>query len=210
MLATYYDLWYIAKWGDGSFIDDGIRLATKLPNWGAPPTTHYELGVPLLGHSFRWRNVDGKLCFTGNCYTSTTRGKHNGTCVRPAQEVIGKHPERWLYTMRRVNQERFEAAKAKADKRVDDNIGYAWKNLPRYSMLLWLFRRLGLEDLFRETCSQHGEHWKFDMRELLDDLIRSPRRLWTDTVEGTHLKTRRLVDDGVVYSGTMKVGKIYV
>lgn len=209
-LMTYYDLWYIAKWWDGESVDDGIRLATKLPNWNTPPTTHYELLVPMPERPFRWKNEDGKLRFSGDCYTSTTRDGAKGTRVKPAQEVIGKHPDRWLYTAQTVAKDKFEYAKQEADMRVENNIGYAWKNLLRYGMPLWLFHWMRLEDKLRETCSQHGEHWKLDMEKLIDDFIRSPRRLWADTVRGTHIRTRRLIDDAVVYSGTMKIGHIYV
>lgn len=218
--VKYRDLWYIAKYGDGSIIDDLIRIATKIPNPNALQTTHFELWEPeplykkpqlteYVGMGFRHGNK-----YLGQCWTSTTRGKVKGgfiggTCVRPASEVL-KHPERWLYTEWEVDIHYFECGKHNARNRVLRNKGYAWRNLARYGMPLWLFRFLRMEDKLRETCSQHGEHWKIDMALLQSDKIRSPRRLWTDTVKGTHIKTRRLIDDGLVYIGTMKVGKIFV
>ena len=208
--VEYHDLWYIAKWGDGDVVDNAIQLATKLPNWNAPPITHYSLWTPDWEGTFRFsltgnRNSDGTkmelgVGYLGACWTSTTRGDNNGTVVRPASGVL-KHPERWLYTKNVVNLESFRYARFEATARVSGNLGYAWRNLLRYGMPLWMFRGLGLEDKDRETCSQHGEHWKIDMGQLADDLIRSPRRLWHDTVKGTDKETCRLIDDVVVYRG---------
>lgn len=209
--VKYRDLWYIAKYGDGTMIDDAIRIATKIPNWNAPPTTHWEGWEPDKDGDFR-----GGISrsFYGQCWTSTTRGNDNGTCVRPAISVL-RNEERWLYTEKEVERSRFEYARGRAQRRVDDNLGYAWRNLPRYGMPLWLFRFLRMEDKLRETCSQHGEHWGIDMGLLDSDKIRSPRRLWHDSIvaeyerSGELLITRRLIDDAVVYRGLNKVGSIF-
>ena len=87
----YRDLYYIAKFGDGTMIDDGIRIATKIPNWNAPPVTHYELwegsekgnfyvGPGPLGTVFaaNIRIPCQNISWVGQFWTSTTRGKVKG------------------------------------------------------------------------------------------------------------------------------------
>ena len=127
--------------------------------------------------------------------------------VRPAARVL-THPWRWLYTVHTAECAKFEYAKANAQAKVDYNIehdvGYAYRNLFRYVMPLWMLKVIKLIDPKGEICSQHVEAWKVDMEILRGRLIRSPRRLLKHVVLATHVPVRRLVDDVIVYDESFK------
>lgn len=188
-------------------IDDGISLWTGLFNWWTPGYSHVEVWIQDMysevHNAFDVRHFVGNN--SGICYTSTMRGKDNGTVSRPASEVF-KHPERWEYIEFDVTDESFEKAKKWADWRVNLHMSYALGDLLRFVMPLWMLKGLKLDDPDREICSEHGEGWAWRLMQamplvdgkmytypLLDKiLIRSPRRLWRDLVKRHHVPTYSL------------------
>lgn len=172
------EYWYVntKRW-----LNRAIALVTWPPNPDTEAVTHCEI----------------EDMQAGMMYTSTTRGKANGTVVRPAAGVLDK-PENWYFTVHEVDAAAFQTAKFRAQIRVDTNEGYSWRDLGRYIMPLWLLKATGLADNGREICSEHVESWLVDMGVLDKRLLRSPRRLCRDTVLATGSPLRRLVDGVVV------------
>ena len=206
-LITYRALWYLCKWGDGHVIDNLIDIGTWLPNLGTPGVTHCSLWEPDEYLHFTEFPTHSAGYYVGQCWTSTTRDDANGTVVRPAARVL-THPWRWLYTEHTIECVKFEHAKANAQAKVDYNVehdvGYAYRNLFRYVMPLWMLNGIKLVDPKGEICSQHIEAWEVDMEILHERLIRSPRRLLKHVVLATHVPVRRLVDDVIVYDESFK------
>lgn len=62
--------------------------------------------------------------YLGRCFTSTMREEANGTVIRPAQEVIGKHPERWDIQFYECPDEDYEEAVEWAEWQAFRNMGY--------------------------------------------------------------------------------------
>ena len=203
----------------GHWLNRGIAAATWPPNMNTEPGSHTELWEPsptgafyshLVVDSFDIGNVIGYGKPMGQCWTSTTRGKANGTVVRPASQVL-THAERWLYTEHAVErgdgpetgvwERSFTWAKREAQRRVDANKGYSYRDLSRFIMPLWLLRATRLADNGREICSEHVAQWLVDMGIFARNTIPSPRRLLRDVVRATHVPVRRLVDDVVVRDG---------
>lgn len=202
------ELWYINK---EHFLNRAIAAATWPPNMGTVGTSHCSLWEPdheEPGNSFVRVNGAGSW-YWGQCWTSTTRKVKGdpddiaGTKVRPAATVL-IHPENWLYTEHQVLRYKFEYAKARAQVRVDNNKGYAYTELLRYTMPFWLFKRTPFYDPAREKCSPHVEQWLFDMGVLRNIRLRSPRRLCKHVVLATGSPLRRLVDDVIVRDGEWK------
>ena len=48
--------------------------------------------------------------YLGQCFSSTTRGKANGVRFAAAQDVLGKHPERWFYIEWECEQDKLDWA----------------------------------------------------------------------------------------------------
>jgi len=189
------EAWYVnqRKW-----LNRAIAAATKLPNWDTEPVSHCEVWEKLPERPFSWEtHPETTTRCSGQCWTSTTRGKANGTVVRPAAGVLD-HPENWYYTEHRVLRSKFEYAKARAQFRVDTNKGYSARDLTRYGMPLWLFDALGLDDKWQEICCGHVETWEVDMGVLVGRLMRSPRRLCKAVVLATGSPLRRLIDNSIV------------
>lgn len=208
-------------------IDDGISLWTGLFNWWTPPYSHMSVWIPrenggqFMGLMDLVDHVDD--AFFGTCYTSTMRGKDNGTVKRPASEVF-KHPERWEYIEFEVTGESFEEAKASADEKVKNNKGYSKPDIRRFFLPLWLFKKLKWDDPEREICSEHGEGWAVRLKSggrwvwhfrtaiglgVLDKiLIRSPRRLWRDLVKRHQVPTYSLATGKMVRDGRGKRVKV--
>jgi len=178
------EYWYVNQ---KRWLNRFIALFTWAPNPNTEPISHCEI-----------EDIEA-----GMMYTSTTRGKANGTVVRPAAGVLD-HPENWYYTEHRVDKIAFRTAQAKASYRVAANKGYSWRDLSRYVMPLWMLKKTGIADNGREICSEHVESWLVDMGILTERLLRSPRRLCKHTVLATGSPLRRLVDDSIVRDGQWK------
>ncbi len=211
------ELWYINK---RKLLNRAIAAATWLPNMGTEPVSHTSLWEPwddkvMNAWTFEAKGLNGAheiytYRYMGQCWTSTTRGDDNGTVVRPASGVLD-HPENWYYTEHEVARgdgpetkvwnRSFTWAKRQAQRRVDANKGYAFRDLFRYIMPLWLLKATRLADNGREICSEHVESWAVDMGVLKKRLIRSPRRLCKDIVLATGSPLYRLHDGSVVRDG---------
>ena len=197
-------------------VDDGISLWTGMFNWFTPGYSH--MSVWKQDENGRFTELDDVIAdamfavggitkrnYLGTCYTSTMRGKDNGTVSRPASTVF-THPERWEYIEFEVRDESFEAAKRVADIRVGRNKGYSTKDIRRFFMPLWLLIKLGWDDPEREICSEHGETWAVILRSATNpvirllpvSLIRSPRRLWRDLVRRHKVATYSLATGKMV------------
>ena len=203
------ELWYINK---KKWLNRFIAAATKLPNWDTEPVSHCEVWEPEASDLCNSQlflmpapppNTFDNVIYLGQCWTSTTRGKANGTVVRPAAGVLD-HPENWYYTEHEVHVADFRIARRYARLRVDANKGYAFRDLFRFVMSLWLLKKTGMADNGREICSEHVESWLVDMGVLQKRLLRSPRRLCKHTVLATGSPLRRLVDNSIVRDGNWK------
>ncbi len=206
------ELWYV---NNKKLLNRAIAAATWPANMDTEPTSHCSEWEP--DKDGRFTELDDAMAtamfavggitsrnYLGQCWTSTTRKTHPGdkagTKVRAAALVLD-HPENWYYTEHEVEEPLFGYAKARAQKRVDNNKGYAYSELLRYVMPFWLFRRTPFYDPEREKCSPHVEQWLFDMEILRDIRLRSPRRLCKHTVLATGSPLRRLCDDSIVRTG---------
>lgn len=89
-----------------------------LYNWGVLKYnfSHEELWLPDKFGDFTDTNEAGEIVYLGRCFSSTTRGEWNGVRFAPAQEIIGKHPERWDYIECDVDPERLEIALEAAER----------------------------------------------------------------------------------------------
>ena len=104
-------LFYKAKFPDGHAIDDGISLWTGFLalisfGWNRLKYNYSHVEVWLPNSLGRFK-MYGK--FTGECFSSTTRGKWNGVRFAPASQVL-THPDRWDYIECEVDKDRLELA----------------------------------------------------------------------------------------------------
>ena len=151
---------YIAGW-DKHLLDNLIAFYTGLGNWGTPPVSHTEIWMPD-DHGGFWE---------GQCYTSTMRGKNNGTVIRPACEVI-QNPKRWLYFEMGIPDELFLQAKLGAMAAVKNNCGYDRWTIASF---FW-FKRFGRSN--QEICSEIAYSFLYDCKVFTKKgLCPSPRRL---------------------------------
>lgn len=60
----------------------------------------------------------------GTCWTSTLRGKDNGTVSRPASEVLD-HPENWHYIEFEIEEDRYDTVIEIMKMAVENNKGYS-------------------------------------------------------------------------------------
>ena len=151
---------YIAGF-DGHLLDNAISIWTKFFNWGTPPVSHTEIW---------WTDV-GKFFASGECYTSTMRGKSNGTVIRSVWEVI-QNPKRWLYFELCVPDEEFLFAKENARIAVENNQGYDKWTIASF---FW-FKRFGKSN--QEICSEVAYSFLYDCGVFTTKgLCPSPRRL---------------------------------
>jgi hypothetical protein len=146
----YYKLaFYKAKYGDGKYIDDAISIYTTLVNViGLSVRLKLKLAWKCLKNRYShvevWRpDEDGNFAvpytcnemlagdktswnrYTGTCFTSTMRSDNNGTVVRPAQGILGKHPERWDVTEAiECDDRKYAAAMEWSQWQADHNAGY--------------------------------------------------------------------------------------
>ena len=154
---------YIAGF-DGHLLDNAIAFFTGLhpSNWGTPPVSHTEIWMP---------SDITKLFASGDCYTSTMRGKCNGTVIRPSWEVI-HNPKRWLYFELCVPDNLYERARYATDIAVENNQGYDKWTIASF---FW-FKRFGRSN--QEICSEIAYSFLYDCGVFTTKgLCPSPRRL---------------------------------
>ena len=122
--------------------------------------SHEELWLPNEGKCFyrfekafeEWNPHLGcfvkysKCIFSGQCFSSTTRGNAEGVRFAPAAEVLGKHPERWDYIECEVSAERLEVAVEEAKKLVGKKYDYLG--------LFGFFQPFVIEDNKKWYCSE--------------------------------------------------------
>jgi hypothetical protein len=167
-------IFYKAKWGDGSFIDNAINIWTWLisaKNREVGDYAHVEVheaderGVFIgIDHLLKTETV------YGTCWTSTMRGEDNGTVKRDAHTVL-KHPDRWSYCEVEVSEAEMAIGLAYMTKEVCNNKGYSFKDTGK-------FFGLGiLADKSRNICSEFCNNFAVKARILTGWGVISPRRL---------------------------------
>ena len=103
----------------GKPLNFAISAYTKLFNWNTPPYSHSEIWFPGSASDCF---VDS-LGFHGSCFTSTLRGKVNGTVIRPASQVL-THPSRWEFFEIPVEDTVYDQVYTKARAAALANEGY--------------------------------------------------------------------------------------
>ena len=83
----------------------------------------------------------------GTCYTSTMRGKDNGTVKRGASGVLD-HPERWDYIEIPLTDAQYEALITWMDFEVANNAGYSRWDIMRFIL------PIHFNDTKRNICSE--------------------------------------------------------
>jgi len=159
-------VFYKAK-RDGHVLDDGISAWTKLFNWGTGPYSHVEIWWDWLDKFV----IDGEI--GGLCYTSTMRGRNNGTVIRPACDVF-KNPNRWDYAEFEVPKPNAAHAVLVAKREVNRNEGYDKATIASF---FWPWR---FGSKTKAICSERGYQflWDCDLFPKRDRTKRpSPRRL---------------------------------
>ena len=153
---------------DGHVLDNAICAWTKMWNLSAPKQLtcgHSEIGFqcPYGG----WEQ--------GLCYTSTMQDKVNGVVMRPAKDVVWKHPERWTYfEIPCYSDHEFESARTWCEVRASQNIRYDKRAIASF---FW-FKRLdsAKSDICSEACWNVLKNVK-GLELLLTLNIPSPLRL---------------------------------
>ena len=165
---------------DGHWLDDGISLWTKLFIWKTKPYSHCEVWWPDAEGRFLNEGSDGVgLFFTGfagECFTSTMRGKHNGTVIRPAYTVL-THPERWDYCEILVSDNVGEMAKENARLFAENNEGYD------LLCILGFFLPWRLRSYDKDICSEVVQKFLCWCRVFSEFKVWSPRRLSAKLIE---------------------------
>jgi hypothetical protein len=98
-MAKIRVIFYKAKWGDGNLMDNLINTWTWLissKNRTVGPYSHVEIWTANEDGVFEVICMGVPPYWRGDCWTSTMRGKVNGTVKRAASEVI-KNVDRWDY-----------------------------------------------------------------------------------------------------------------
>jgi len=91
---------------------------------------HYKFG----GHcnlTQSYGNMRINYPFTGTCYSSTLRGKSNGTVKRPASKVLD-HPENWVYIEAEMEIANYDAMIRFLENEVRLNKGYSKRDLLKF------------------------------------------------------------------------------
>ena len=179
---------------DGHWLDDGISLWTKLFNWKTKPYSHCEIWWPDADGRFETvsdkieascKSDAGGTTYTiempptvkyhGECFTSTMRGKHNGTVIRPAYTVL-THPERWDYCEILVSDNVGEMAKENARLFAENNEGYD------LLCILGFFLPWRLRSYDKDICSEVVQKFLCWCRVFSEFKVWSPRRLSTKVI----------------------------
>lgn len=102
--------------------------------WKPDEDGNFSKVITGTGLSMGWTTKEGatvtavlpyeQTVYLGECFSSTTRGDDNGVRFAPANEVLGKHPERWDYIEVEVDPERFEVGWQEATKLVGRKYDY--------------------------------------------------------------------------------------
>ena len=161
------ELYYRAA-KDKHWLDNGISTWTKIFNWGTGPYSHAEIWWPDEGEFKEHAFVDDE--YIGECFTSTMRGKDNGTVIRPAREVL-KHPERWDYIEREVPDDIAREAIHNARVAARNNQGYDKACIAGF-FLPW---RIRSKD--KDICSEIAQKFLVWIKIFPKYKVWSPRRL---------------------------------
>ena len=120
-------LFYKAKWGDKSIVDNLISL------WTRSKYSHCEIWIAtdegLFENAYE-RFAEG-FQYWGTCYTSTMRGDHNGTVKRDACGVL-KNPDRWDYIEEEVIAQVYATLIIWMNLVVEQNEGYSMWDLLKF------------------------------------------------------------------------------
>ena len=181
-MAKIKIIFYKPRFGDGHWLDNAISLWTWLisaKNRKVGPYSHVEIWTPDFTGLFRrsggtvYLADTREVCYkrVGKCWTSTMRGKDNGTVKRPAREVI-QNPKRWDVCEVEVTGEQYTHLLSCMKIEVDSNIGYAKKDLLKFIVGVWHD-----PDESRNICSEFVNNMLYFTNVLTDHCIVSPRRL---------------------------------
>jgi len=180
-------LFYKSKVGDGHWIDNGISLWTKLFNWRTKNYSHVEVWWANEKGNFEEPEVDdaydptGKWVFVGQCFTSTMRGKENGTVIRDASEVL-KNPGRWdVAEIEIVSTFRIGRAKLYAELEAKENKGYDKLCIADFFNPFRRWIRLHAKD--KNICSEAGDKFLLWCGIFCKLTQPSPRRLSRKLIE---------------------------
>jgi len=120
--------------------------------------------------------------YLGRCFTSTMRGKVNGTVIRPAQDVLGKHPERWDIQFCECSEENYEKAVGWMVAQVALNTGY---NIATICNFFNPFRKTviaenpyALPPRRKNICSVACQGFDWMAKQFKKWCIWSPLKLW--------------------------------
>lgn len=91
--------------------------------------SHCEAWVPLPPRCFGVTHEG--TAYAGTSYTSTMRGKANGTVSRDASGVYD-HPDRWVYVETMLTQVQYDCLIGVMDIAVAHNKGYATKDIMKF------------------------------------------------------------------------------
>lgn len=159
---------------DGKVLDNFISLWTGLFTWDSEPYSHSEVWWPD-----EYGNFD-----KGEAFTSTMRGKVNGTVIRPALEVF-RHPQRWDYFEIEVEDEFAFMAIAMARMAAKNNQGYDKPAILSF-FCPWRFGSEG-----KDICSEVAKRYAMWCNLVDNDRIESPRK-WGRTLTRLGHKAKRL------------------
>lgn len=141
-MAKIRVIFYKARWGDKHWLDNAISTWTWLisaKNRKVGPYSHVEIWTPQSTGLFKRSNgseYNGhsrKIRYkpVGTCWTSTMRGKDNGTVKRPASEVI-QNPKRWDCCEIEVTDGTFSELSYWMGDEVDNNMGYSKRDILKF------------------------------------------------------------------------------
>ena len=174
-------IFYKAKWGDKHWLDNAINTWTWLisaKNRKVGPYSHVEIWTPDEDGDFKHPPEHPRAGsayfagFVGTMWTSTMRGKDNGTVKRPACDVI-KNAKRWDYFEIEVSDRQYEHLISCMKIEVDNNMGYAKKDLWKFI----LGDRHNPDDS-RNICSEFVNNMLYFINVFISGFgIVSPRRL---------------------------------
>jgi hypothetical protein len=165
-------IFYRAKWGDKHWLDNAISIWTGLissKNRKVGPYSHVEIWTPSTSSDFINEGCDGRD-YLGMSFTSTMRGKDNGTVSRPAYTVIN-NPARWDYADIELSDEQYQRVLLWMVFQVTTNTGYSKRDLLKFFGIGFF------ADKTKNICSEFCNNAIQQAWGLDDDEVVSPRRL---------------------------------
>jgi hypothetical protein len=170
-------LLYKSKIGDGKWIDNLISI------WTRSKYSHIEIWTPNDVALFRSpcscydKPDDCTECsvmgYAGTCWTSTMRGKDNGTVKRDASGVL-KNPARWDYVEVEIDAPGgWPMMMAYMNCEVNCNEGYAKRDLWKF-----VFGKLHRPDDTRNICSEFVDKALFRAFVFYSCGIVSPKKVY--------------------------------